>query len=86
MLPREILKLRSSEIAVNAYFSIFAFSKLSRRVTKLQEKGKFSRVFEKWGGTANQTGFIWAPYDLKIENKFCPKCTSVSVELSVSGK
>ena len=51
MLPREILGLRSSEIAGNAYFSInFAFSKLSRRATKFLEKGHFAQAFEKWRG------------------------------------
>ena len=39
MLLREILKLRSSEVAGNVYFSIhFCISKLSRRATKLHEK------------------------------------------------
>ena len=39
MLLREILKLRSSEITRNMYFSIhFCISKLSRRATKLHEK------------------------------------------------
>ena len=49
MPPREILILRSSEIAENVHFAInSASSKLSRRTTKLHEKGYFARVFEKW--------------------------------------
>ena len=31
------------------FLFIFAFSKFSRRATKLHEKGHFARVLEKWG-------------------------------------
>ena len=48
ILPREILKLGSSEIAGNVYFLfIFVFSKFARRAVKLHQKGHFPRVFEK---------------------------------------
>ena len=48
MLRREILRLQSSEIARNVYFS----STFSRRATKLREKGHVARDFEKqWGCT-----------------------------------
>ena len=59
MLPRKVLKRRSSEItgiteslkSLETYILllIFASSKLMRRAAKLHEKGHFSRVFEKWG-------------------------------------
>ena len=50
MLLRESLKLRSSEITRNVYFSIyFASSKFSKRATKLHRKGHFVRDFEKRG-------------------------------------
>ena len=51
MVPREILKLRSSEIAGNVYFTrYFASSESSRKATKLHDKGHFVQDFEKCGG------------------------------------
>ena len=50
MVPREILKLRTSEIARNVYFLfIFASSKFLTRPTKLHGKKDLARDFEKWG-------------------------------------
>ena len=51
MLLREILKLRSSEVARNMYFSIcFASSKFSKRASKLHEKEHFARDLKSGGG------------------------------------
>ena len=48
MIHREVLRVISSKITGNVYYSIFfASSKSSRRATKLHEKGHFARVFEK---------------------------------------
>ena len=44
----EILRLRSSEITGNVYFSIyFAFLKFSTRTTRSHEKGHFDQAFDK---------------------------------------
>ena len=49
MLPREILKLRSSEIAENVYFtSCFCIFKAFKEGNQVNEKGHFARAFEKW--------------------------------------
>ena len=50
MLIWEILKLRFSEIAGNVYFSIhFCMLKISRRVSKLHEKGDFPESLKSRG-------------------------------------
>ena len=47
---RAILKLRSFEITENVYFFInFSAFGVSRRATKLQEKGNLARVLKKCG-------------------------------------
>ena len=52
MLPREILKLRASEVARKCIFLfIFEFPKLSKRATKLLEKVTFPQSLRSGGGT-----------------------------------
>ena len=52
MLPRKILKLRSSEIAGNMYFaSYFCIFESSRRATKLYERGTLPEILKIGGST-----------------------------------
>ena len=54
MLLLEIVKLLYSEIAGNMYFSIyFAFSKFSRRTSKLHEKGTLPNSLKSGVGTCS---------------------------------
>ena len=69
MCPREILRLRSSEITQNVYFAIyFASSKHSKRATKLYEMGYVAGVFEKWGACAPCTSHIFLLFITSLLN------------------
>ena len=76
MLPRDILKIRSSEIAGKVHFLfISAFSKFSRRATELHEMGLLTESMKSEGAHAP------VPPISHVHASISPQNDSVSIYL-----